>query len=129
MKRNEEKNPTVLGSLDWLTIAIYVALLIFGWISVCGASYTYGDTDIFSLSSRSGMQIVWIGTSIVLALVILLLDDRLYDGAAWLIYGVLLVVLLATIFNPHEIKGSRSWLVCSPPSLPSLPRLWPLRSS
>ena len=114
MKRNEEKNPTVLGSLDWLTIAIYVALLIFGWISVCGASYTYGDTDIFSLSSRSGMQIVWIGTSIVLALVILLLDDRLYDGAAWLIYGVLLVVLLATIFNPHEVKGSRSWLELGP---------------
>ncbi|MBR1468728.1 MAG: rod shape-determining protein RodA [Prevotella sp.] len=114
MKKKEDKNPTVLGSLDWLTIGVYIALLIFGWISVCGASYTYGDTDIFSLSSRSGMQIVWIGTSIVLGLVILLLDDRLYDGAAWLIYGVLLFVLLATIFNPNEIKGSRSWLVLGP---------------
>ena len=77
MKNNENKNPTVLGSLDWLTIAIYVALLIFGWVSVCGASYTYGETDIFSTSSRSGMQIVWIATSLVLGLVILLLDDRL----------------------------------------------------
>ena len=107
MKRNPDKQPSVLGSLDWWTIGIYLALLTFGWISVCGASYTYGDTDIFSLSTRSGMQIVWIGSSILLGLVLLLLDDRLYDGAAYIIYGLLLLVLLATIFNPHEIKGSR----------------------
>ena len=104
----------MLGSLDWWTFGIYLALLIFGWISVCGASYTYGDTDIFSLDTRSGMQIVWIGTSIALGLILLLLDDRLYDGAAYIIYGFLLLVLLATIFNPHEIKGSRSWLVLGP---------------
>ena len=55
----------LLASLDWWTIAIYVALLIFGWVSVCGASYTFGDTDIFSLSTRSGMQIVWMATSII----------------------------------------------------------------
>ena len=46
----------MLGSLDWWTIGIYLALLTFGWISVCGASYTYGDTDIFSLDTRSGMR-------------------------------------------------------------------------
>ena len=51
---------------------------------------------------------------IALGLILLLLDDRLYDGAAYIIYGFLLLVLLATIFNPHEIKGSRSWLVLGP---------------
>ncbi|MBQ4173546.1 MAG: rod shape-determining protein RodA, partial [Prevotella sp.] len=64
VQQGTEKQPSVLGSLDWWTIAIYLALLTFGWLSVCGASYTYGDTDIFSLDTRSGMQIVWIGTSI-----------------------------------------------------------------
>jgi rod shape determining protein RodA len=82
--------------------------------SVCGASYTYGDTDIFSLSTRSGMQIIWIGTSIMLGFVLLMLDDRFYDTFSYLIYAVLLVLLFATIFNPHEIKGSRSWLVLGP---------------
>ena len=52
-----DKEKGVLRSMDWWTICIYVALLTFGWISVCGASYTYGETDIFSLSTRSGMQI------------------------------------------------------------------------
>ena len=114
MMQSNEKQPGVLRSLDWWTIGIYVCLLVFGWVSVCGASYTYGDTDIFSLASRSGMQIVWIGTSICLGFVILMLDDRFYDTFAYVIYAALLLLLFATIFNPHEIKGSRSWLVLGP---------------
>ena len=109
-----DKQPGVLQSLDWWTIGIYLALLIFGWVSVCGASYTYGDTDIFSLSTRSGMQIIWIGTSICLGFVLLMLDDRFYDTFAYVIYAVLMLLLFVTIFNPHEIKGSRSWLVLGP---------------
>ena len=115
MAQPTDKHPGILRSLDYWTILIYLALLIFGWISVCGASYTYGDdTDLFSLSTRSGMQIVWIGTSIVLGLVILLLDDRFYDMFSFILYALLLVLLFATIFNPHTIKGSRSWLVLGP---------------
>ena len=114
MAQRTDKQPSVLRSIDWLTIIIYLALLGLGWMSVCGASYTYGETDILSLDSRSGMQIVWIGTSIVLGLIILLLDDRFYDTFAYVIFGVMLLLLFATIFNPHTIKGSRSWLVLGP---------------
>ena len=114
MAQVTDKQPSVLKSLDWWTIGIYIALLIFGWISVCGASYTYGDNDIFSLGARSGMQIVWICTSITLGFVLLMLDNRFYDTFSYVIYGILLLLLFATIFNPHEIKGSRSWLVLGP---------------
>jgi rod shape determining protein RodA len=114
MATQADRNPSVLRSIDWWTIIIYIALLSFGWISVCGASYSYGETDIFSLATRSGMQIVWIGTSIMLGFVILMLDDRFYDTFAYVIYALLLLLLFATIFNPHSIKGSRSWLVLGP---------------
>ena len=114
MVRATDRQPSMLRSLDWWTIGIYLALLTFGWISVCGASYTYGDTDIFSLDTRSGMQIVWIGTSICLGFVLLTLDDHFYDTFAFFIYVGMLLLLFATIFNPHEIKGSRSWLVLGP---------------
>ena len=53
-----KKQPGILRSLDWLTILIYIVLLVCGWFSVCGASYTYGDTDLLSLDTRSGMQVV-----------------------------------------------------------------------
>ncbi len=114
MEPSADKSTGLFRSIDWWTIGIYLLLVAFGWISVCGASYSYGDVDLFSLSSRSGMQIVWIGTSVVLAIVILLLDDRIYEKFGFLIYGFMLLLLFLTIFNPHEIKGSRSWLVIGP---------------
>ena len=112
--QTDKKQKGVLRSLDWWTILIYMALLTFGWVSVCGASYSYGDTDIFSLDTRSGMQIIWIGTSIILGFVLLMLDDRYYEMFALFIFGFMLILLFATIFNPHSIKGSRSWLVLGP---------------
>ena len=112
--RADKREQSVLRNIDWWTVIIYIALLSFGWISVCGASYSYGETDIFSLSTRSGMQIVWIATSIMLGTVVLLLDDRIYDTFSYIIYALLLLLLFATIFNPHSIKGSRSWLVLGP---------------
>ena len=114
MVQETGKEKGVLRSIDWWTIIIYLALLSFGWVSVCGASYSYGDTDIFSLDTRSGMQIVWIATSIVLGFILLMLDDRYYDMFAFIIFGGMLLLLFATIFNPHTIKGSRSWLVLGP---------------
>jgi len=114
MAQAADKKQSVLRSLDWVTIVVYLLLLAGGWISVCGASYTFGETDIFSMDSRSGMQIVWIGTSIVLGFTILMLDDRFYETYAYVVYGLLLILLFITIFNPHTIKGSRSWLVLGP---------------
>ena len=103
--------PGVFHSIDWWVILIYIALLTFGWLSVCGASYSFGETEIFSLSARSGMQIVWIATSLVLGTVLLFLDERLYETFSYVLFGFMLLLLFITIFNPHTIKGSRSWLV------------------
>jgi len=114
MMYDSPKKKGLFHAIDWWTIIIYIALLTFGWISVCGACYTYGETELFSLSSRSGMQIVWIGTSLALATVIMFLDNRLFDTFAYAIFAVLLLLLFATIFNPHSIKGSHSWLVLGP---------------
>ena len=99
MAQAADKQQGVLQSLDKWTIVIYLTLLVFGWISVCGASYTYGSTDIFSLDTRSGMQIVWIGTSIALGFILLMMDDRIYNTFSYVIYALLLILLFVTIFN------------------------------
>ena len=120
----DNKQPSVLASLDWWTIGIYLALLIFGWVSVCGASYNYGDNEIFSLGARSGMQIIWIGTSIALGLVILLLDDRFYDTFSYVIYGVLLrysIRIASRVPTPGWCWDRSD---CNRLSLVSLLRLW-----
>lgn len=114
MARRIDKTNGIIRSIDWWTVCIYLALLALGWMSVCGASYTYGDTDILSFSSRSGMQIVWIGTSIALGFVLLMIDDRFYETYSYVFYFLLVLLVFLTIFNPHTIKGSRSWLVLGP---------------
>ena len=109
-----EQQKNILQSIDWLTILIYIALLTMGWTSICGACYEYGEPrDLLSLAdlgTRTGMQLVWIGSSLLLAAVIMLTDDRLFDTFAYLIYGAMMALLLATPFLAHDIKGSMSWI-------------------
>ena len=108
---------SVWKNIDWWTVGLYLALVIYGWFSICGASYNYGEPEFFDLATRSGKQLMWIGCSLGLGFVLLMLEDRIYDTYAYLIYGILILLLFGTIFNPHEIKGSRSWIVLGPVSL------------
>ena len=109
--KNKKKAPSLWGSLDWLTIFIYVVLLALGWMSVCGACYEFGGTgSIFEFSTRSGMQIIWMGTSMLLAFLILMTDDRIFESLSYIIYICFLGLLFVTPFLAHDIKGSLSWI-------------------
>ena len=97
--------------MDWVTIVVYLLLIVFGWFSVCGASYDYGDRDFLDFSTRAGKQFVWIICSFGLGFVLLMLDDSLYDMFSYLIYIGLMLLLIVTIFIAPDTKGSRSWLI------------------
>ncbi len=103
--------PSILRHVDWLTILLYLLLMAGGWVSVCGASY---DPDlqlsVLDMSTRSGMQIVWIGTSIVLASVLLSIDERVWSTFAVAIYILFMILLLITPLLARDIKGSLSWI-------------------
>jgi len=101
---------SIFLSIDWITITLYVALIVWGWFSVCGASYDFSHPDIFSWSTNSGKQLVWGGTSFALAIMLMLIEKRFYDTAAYIIYACLILLLIVTIFIAPDIKGSRSWL-------------------
>ena len=107
-------------ALDWWTIGIYLCLIVLGWLSVCGASYDYGEPDFLDFSTRAGKQLMWIGCSLCLGFVLLMLDSRMYDAYAYLVYAVMMLLLLGTIFNqvygriyflypPHARYADQSW--------------------
>lgn len=108
---------SIWKSLDWLTIVLYLALVVFGWFSVCGASYNYGDQDLLDFSTRAGKQFVWIICSFGLGFVLLMLDHKMYDTFAYIIYTGMMLLLIVTIFIAPDTKGSRSWLILGPVSL------------
>ncbi len=105
------KDEGILRSLDWFTLFIFVALLGMGWMSVCGASYDFEEgTQLLDLGSRSGMQMIWILTSLLLGTVILCIDERIVESFSYIIYIGFLALLLVTPFLAHDIKGSLSWI-------------------
>ena len=62
-----------------VVILLYIALLTFGWFSICGASHEIGDTDFFNMATRTGKQLMWIGLGFGLGIFLLLLDERYFD--------------------------------------------------
>ena len=106
-----QKNIGLFQSIDWVTILLYVILLGMGWMSVCGATYDFDQAgNFFDFSTRSGMQIVWIGSSLLLGLLILMTDDRLIESLSYVLYLGFLILLFITPFLAHDIKGSLSWI-------------------
>ena len=108
MSYRQRTNP--LLQVDWVVILIYIALLTFGWFSICGATHEIGDTDFFSMATRSGKQLLWIGLAFGMGTFLLMLDERYFDITAKVLYWVMMVVLLITPFLAKDIKGSRSWI-------------------
>lgn len=111
------RRDSIWKSLDWVTIIIYLMLIVFGWFSICGASYDYGDRDFLDFSTRAGKQFMWIVCSFGLGFILLMLEDTLYDMFSYIIYIGLILLLVVTIFIAPDTKGSRSWLILGPVSL------------
>lgn len=115
--KNTNTGVSVFKSLDWVTIIIYLLLVAMGTISIYAASYDYDNASLFDFNEFSGKQILWITLSLIIGTALLLVDYRIYRTYAYPIYGVVVLVLLATIFLAPNVKGSHSWLVFGPVSL------------
>lgn len=100
----------MIRNLDWVTVIIYLLMVVFGAISIYAASYDFDEASMFSAAEFSGKQFRWIGLSFILAFVILLIDARMYETYAYPIYIAVMILLLITPFVAHDIKGSRSWI-------------------
>ena len=111
IKGRKRKAPSLWRQIDWITIFIYVVLLGLGWMSVCGACYDFDQAaGVLDFSTRSGMQVIWIGTSLLLAFLILMVDDRHIESFSYIIYIFFLALLFVTPFLAHDTKGSLSWI-------------------
>ena len=103
------------GKIDWITVGFYLVFVLLGWLNIYAASYDLENaTGLFDLSGRAGMQLVWIGTSLLLAFALMKIDVGFYEDFAFLFYLIGIGLLLLTLLFAEEINGSRSWLVIGP---------------
>lgn len=101
----------LIGKIDWVVLLIYITCVLMGWLNIYAVVYTpEHPMSMFDLSYRSGQQLLWIGTASLLAIAILVVDHKFYDTFAYLIYGAVILALIAVLFTAGDIKGSRSWI-------------------
>ncbi len=101
--------------MDWTLVAIYLVLVLIGWLNVYASIHTPDMGSPLAFSLRSGKQFVWILTAFALALVILfVVNPRLWEVLATPGYLIVVVLLVAVIFLGSAHKGSHSWFSIGP---------------
>lgn len=100
----------IIGKIDWQTVLIYLALVTIGWFSIFSAKYDEMHPSIFDLSQVYGKQLIWIGASLLIGFVVLLIDAKFFNVFSLWIYALVLGSLLVVLVYGKATKGATSWI-------------------
>ncbi len=105
----------VTDKIDWSLVLIYLVLVFFGWLNIYAAVYDVENPiSIFNFSLNSGKQLAWMGISFLFAALIMSLDFRFFRAFSWVIFGIVMISLLAVLAFGTEVAGSKSWFQIGP---------------
>ncbi|MBQ9417352.1 MAG: rod shape-determining protein RodA [Bacteroidales bacterium] len=100
--------------LDWTAVGLWLFLVLFGWMNIYSATYNEATAAIFNFDTYHGKQLVWIGAALLVAVVIILTEPRIFSNGAYLIYGLIVLLLVLTLFIATVTKGASSWIDLGP---------------
>jgi rod shape determining protein RodA len=103
------KQESIFQNIDWWLVLIYLVLVFMGWMNIYASVFNEEHQSITDFSQKYGKQLIWIITSLALALFILIIDGNFYAAFAYPLYGISMVSLIAVLFLGTEISGSKSW--------------------
>ncbi len=95
--------------VDWLTVFLYLTLVLYGWLSIYSASGSSEKNSVFDFSQRYGKQLLWIGMALFLAFIILLIDSKFFSSFAYIFYFLIILSLIGVLLFGKTVAGSRSW--------------------
>jgi len=96
------KNQSLTNNIDWICIAIYIVLVILGWLNIYSSSLS-------SMEGTAEKQFIFIILTIPLIFIILYADGKFYEKYASIIYGIALLLLLGLFPLGKTIAGQRCW--------------------
>ncbi len=100
---------SVLQDIDMVIVGLYLLLVLMGWLNIYAAVYNEEHKSILDMSQNYGKQLMWIGTALMLAFIILTIDGSFYEKFSFTIFIFSILILISVQFIGIEIKGSRSW--------------------
>ncbi len=105
------KNQSVSSHLDWISVVIYILLVIMGWLNIYSSSLSTSieDSSLFDFSQIYGKQMLFIFFSIPLIFVVLAVDGKFYEKYSSIIFGFSLLLLAGLFVAGKTIAGQRCW--------------------
>jgi rod shape determining protein RodA len=103
------KGESIVAHFDWALFVSYLILLIMGVATVYSTAYNEDHPSLFDFSQKYGKQIIWLGVSLFLGLIVFLIDSDIYQKFAVPIYLFTLSLLVVVLFMP-PVHGARAWL-------------------
>ena len=100
----------IVGKIDWPLLMMYLALVIIGVTTIYAAAYNESHPSIFDMSQHYGKQALFLGVSVFLGLIIMLIDAKFFNTFAYVIYGLSMLSLLYVLVAGSTIAGSKSWI-------------------
>ena len=95
---------------DWLAVGLYLGLVVFGWVNIYAACYNEMHSSVFDFAAQHGKQLLWIGIALMVAVCVLFIQPRFFSNGAYIIYGLVLLLLVATLFVGTVTNGGQSWI-------------------
>lgn len=103
------RGASTVSKIDWITVLIYLGLVIIGWINIYAAVFNEEHTSIFDMSQRYGKQLIWILCSLFIILFIFIVDSKAYPMFSYIIYLIVILSLISVLIFGKEVNSSRSW--------------------
>ena len=104
------KQKSIFENIDWLLVGLYLVFVLMGWINIYAAVYNDEHKNIYDLTQNYGRQLLWIGTSLLIGLAILVIDGKFYAAFSFPIYLVVMAILLVVLVIARDVQGARSWI-------------------
>ncbi len=109
MSRNLHTKSATDG-LDWQLLMLYILLCSIGIFAIFSVEYKSLDVFHFSFKMNFSKQLMWLGFSLILGFVIMLLDSKIFASIPIISYIIGILLLLLVLFFHENVKGSKSWL-------------------
>ena len=104
------KNQSVTNNLDWISVIIYIVLVIMGWLNIYSSSLSLSDEPFtLDLTQFYGKQLLSIALAIPLIFVVLSVDGKFYEKFSSIIYIIGLLSLAGLFVFGKTVKGQANW--------------------
>lgn len=100
----------IVGKIDWVLLLMYLALVVIGVSTIYAAAFNENNPSLFDMSQHYGKQALFLGVSLFLGIIIMLIDAKFFNTFAYVIYGLSIFSLLYVLVAGSTIAGSRSWI-------------------